>query len=343
MTSSTHLGPHQVVPCAPPMAQPCHRRSFLTTTRPTATVVPTSEAGKRGRGKVVGGLIAVIALVAAGGFAVSKIVAGNEGGAANPDRGRYEADRRPRGRGRAGRRRPVAARRARHVAPATDRLRRQSQAARDRRQHSVASTRSAVSTSPSTMSMSSQTETNVDDIADIRITATSTASIDGETRADRPPADRRGVRRRHGPTLASEPQDSDVDWHLTTVKRDGRWYLSAFYSIAENARDGGDDIPESGIVAAVGADTPDGAVQAIFDAVDDVDLEALIAALNPNEAEALQRYAPMFVDEAQDKLSTISTPRSPSPTPSSRSPATATAARCGRQVHADGVGRRHTT
>ena len=43
----------------------------------------------------------------------------------------------------------------------------------------------------------------------------------------------------------------------------------------------------------VGPILPKGAVQAIFDAVDDLDLEALIAALNPNEAEALQRYAPL--------------------------------------------------
>ena len=40
-------------------------------------------------------------------------------------------------------------------------------------------------------------------------------------------------------------------------------------------------------------------MQAMFDAVDDLDLEAMIAVLNPNEAEALQRYAPMFIDEAQ--------------------------------------------
>ncbi|MEO7369523.1 MAG: hypothetical protein ABIZ69_01590, partial [Ilumatobacteraceae bacterium] len=77
--------------------------------------------------------------------------------------------------------------------------------------------------------------------------------------------------------------------------------LSAFYSIAENARRAGDDIPETGVVAH-GADTPEGAVQAIFDAVGNLDIEALIAALNPNEAEALQRYAPMFIDDAQKSL-----------------------------------------
>ena len=46
--------------------------------------MPTGTHGKRSRGKVVGGLIAVVALVGAGGFAVSKIVAGNDGGAASP-------------------------------------------------------------------------------------------------------------------------------------------------------------------------------------------------------------------------------------------------------------------
>ena len=85
------------------------------------------------------------------------------------------------------------------------------------------------------------------------------------------------------------------------MKRDGRWYLSAFYSIAESVRTDGQDIPESPIVAR-GADTPEGAVQAIFDAVDDLDLEALIASLNPNESEALQRYAPLFIDQAQSSL-----------------------------------------
>ena len=59
--------------------------------------------------------------------------------------------------------------------------------------------------------------------------------------------------------------------------------------------------------------------------VDDLDLEALIASLNPNEAEALQRYAPMFIDEAQAGLDEPA-PRSRSRTPSSPSPAMAIAA-----------------
>ena len=51
---------------------------------PFATVVPTGSAEKRSRGKVVGGLIAVVALLGAGGFAITKIMSGNDGGAANP-------------------------------------------------------------------------------------------------------------------------------------------------------------------------------------------------------------------------------------------------------------------
>src|SRR5207253_7298837 len=40
--------------------------------------------GKRSKGKMVGGLVAVVALLGAGGFAVTKIVAGDDGGAGSP-------------------------------------------------------------------------------------------------------------------------------------------------------------------------------------------------------------------------------------------------------------------
>ena len=38
--------------------------------------MPAGRSTTRSRGKVVGGLIAVVALIGAGGFAISKIVAG---------------------------------------------------------------------------------------------------------------------------------------------------------------------------------------------------------------------------------------------------------------------------
>jgi hypothetical protein len=269
---------------------------------PTAVVVPAATAGKGGRGKVVGGLIAVVALVGAGGFAITKIVAGNDGGAASPTEvGTHLMD-------------SLAAEDALGVVDLllpgerdmmrqplidiVDNLKRLKVVDGTANLDKVGGLDIAftdVQVEPTT--------TNVDDVTDIRITATGTASVDG---AAVPIGDLLIDEAFGGdrPTLDSAPQTSDLDWKLATVKRDGRWYLSAFYSIAENSRADGDLIPESAIVA-TGSDTPEGAVQAIFNAVDDVDLEALIAALNPNEAEALQRYAPAFIGDAQNSLDAL--------------------------------------
>ena len=266
---------------------------------PTATVVPAGTHGKRSKGKVVGGLIAVVALVGAGGFAVNKIVAGNDGGAASPTEvGTRLMD-------------ALAAEDALGVVdlllPGERDMMRQPLI-------DIVDNLKRLDVVDSTASLDKvggldivfddvqvePTATNVHDVSDIRITATGTASVNG---ASVPIGDLLIDEAFGGdrPNLDSAPQDSDLDWKLATVKDDGRWYLSAFYSIAENARNGGDDIPEAPLVPR-GADTPEGAVQAIFDAIHDLDLEALIADLNPNEAGALQRYAPMFIDAAQTSL-----------------------------------------
>jgi len=248
---------------------------------------------------MAGGLIAVVALVGAGGFAVSKIVAGNDGGAASPTEvGTRLMD-------------ALSAEDALGVVdlllPGERDMMRQPliDLVENLKRLDVVDTAASldkvggldlvfddVQVEP--------TATNVDDVSDIRITATGTASVDGDT----VPIGNLLIDEAFGgerPTLDSAPQDSDLDWKMATVKHDGRWYLSAFYSIAENARTRGDDIPATALVPR-GAATPEGAVQAIFDALDDLDLEALIADLNPNEAAALQRYAPMFIDEAQKSI-----------------------------------------
>ncbi|MEO8266753.1 MAG: hypothetical protein ABI706_14725 [Ilumatobacteraceae bacterium] len=263
---------------------------------PTATVVPAGAVGKRSRGKVVGGLVAVVALLGAGGFAVSKIVAGNDGGAASPTEvGTRLMD-------------ALAAEDALGVVDLLlpgerDMMRQPLIDIVDnlKRLEIVDDTATLQKVGGLDINFGDvhvdPTDTNVAEISDIRITATGTASVDGAA----VPIGNLLIDEAFGsdrPELGSDPQDSAIDWKLATVKRDGRWYLSAFYSIAENARQGGHDIPETPVVAR-GADTPEGAVQAIFDAVDDLDVESLIAALNPNEAEALQRYAPMFIDGAQ--------------------------------------------
>jgi hypothetical protein len=87
---------------------------------------------------------------------------------------------------------------------------------------------------------------------------------------------------------------------FAAVERDGRWYLSLFYSVAESARADG-DVPDRGVVAD-GADSPDGAVDQLLSALEAQDLEGVIATLDPTEAEALQRYAPLFLDDAQQAL-----------------------------------------
>jgi hypothetical protein len=289
-------------PISPPQpAGPPHDwRAFVPQAgEPTATVVPTGTHGKRSRGKVAGGLIAVVALVGAGGFAVSRIVAGNDGGAASPTEvGTRLMD-------------AFAAEDALGVVdlllPGERDMMRQPliDLVENLKRLDVVDTSASLDKVGGLDIVFNDvqvepTATNVDDVSDIRITATGTASVDGAT----VPIGNLLIDEAFGgerPNLDSAPQDSDLDWKLATVKHDGRWYLSAFYSIAENARHGGDDIPETALQPR-GADTPEGAVQAIFDAVDDLDLEALIADLNPNEAGALQRYAPMFIDAAQQGI-----------------------------------------
>ena len=285
------LPPPQIDPQSPPFVP--HADAA------TATVVPTNAGAQRGKGKIVGAVIGVIALVAAGGFAITKIVAGNDGGAANPSGvGTKLMD-------------ALAAEDALGVVDLLlpgerDMLRQPLIDLVDnlKRLEIADDTASLDKVGGIDLAFEDvkvdETDTNVDDVTNIRITATSTASVDGK----RVPIGPLLIDEAFGgdrPDMGSDPQDSDVDWSLATVKRDGRWYLSAFYSIAESARNGGDDIPEQALTA-VGADTPDAAVQAIFDAVDDLDLEALIAALNPDEAEALQRYAPIFIDQGQRAL-----------------------------------------
>lgn len=276
-----------------------HSSSGPSFAPPIVTVVPAKSVGKRSNGKVVGGLVAVLALLGAGGFAVTKIVAGNDGGAASPSEvGTRLMD-------------ALSAEDALGVVDLLlpgerDTLRQPLIDLVDNLKRLGVADNTADLEKIGGFDISFQdvqvgaTPTNVDDVSDIDITATGRVSVDGRD----VPIGQLLIDEAFGgnrPDLGSDPSESAIDWKLATVKRDGRWYLSAFYSIAESVRADGQDIPENPIVAR-GADTPEGAVQAIFDAVDDLDLEALIAALNPNETEALQRYAPMFIDDAQSSL-----------------------------------------
>lgn len=149
--------------------------------------------------------------------------------------------------------------------------------------------------------------TNVDDIANVRMSGTTVGSVNGE---DLPIGD---LITDNFPELDPSEIDEDEaseafeDVQVTAVRKDGRWYLSAFYTAAEGARtlmatDGDEvEIPTEGLTP-TGGDSPEDAFDAFLDGIEGLDLTAIMASLNPNEFEALQRYAPLFVEEGQDEL-----------------------------------------
>ena len=102
-----------------------------------------------------------------------------------------------------------------------------------------------------------------------------------------------------------ETSTEEFDETLTAVQEDGRWYFSIFYSAAEVARGETDsDIPEQGI-GADGADSPEAAFDLMLDRMQELDVAGMIRDLNPGEAAALQRYAPIFLEEAEAAVSDV--------------------------------------
>ena len=147
--------------------------------------------------------------------------------------------------------------------------------------------------------------TNVDDIVNISLSADVTVSIDGaelpigDLLTDNMPddmlADVRGTR---------VTENDQLDISLTGVRQDGRWYFSLLHTVAELAREelaGDVGIPFEG-VGFDGADSPQAAVDQMLDRIEALDLTGIIRSLDPSEAAALQRYAPLFLDDAQAEL-----------------------------------------
>ncbi len=64
------------------------------------------------------------------------------------------------------------------------------------------------------------------------------------------------------------------------------------------------EIPTEGIEP-VGGDSPEAAVDVLLGAIERLDVAAVLATLNPDEFQALQRYAPLFIDDLQDQLDAI--------------------------------------
>lgn len=302
------------MPAMTPPAAPPPLEFGTPTPRPIDPTVPTLDLGapgdggapKRSKATLVGAVVGVTALVAAGAFAVVKIT-GNDtrGGAASPTEvgtsltaaldnedllgvvdlllpGERDTMREP-------------------LIDFVDHLRRLEVLSDDASLSKIGGldiqfTDVTVREEP----------TNVDDITNIFLSGSSSVSVDGEAV---PIGDLLIDEAFDGerPDMDQEPDTAEFeDTQLTVVERDGRWYLSAFYSAAEAARGEFEDqdIPTTGVEPR-GGDSPEGALDTFFDAVSDLDLEGAIAALDPSEFEALQRYAPLFLDDAQDAIDEI--------------------------------------
>jgi hypothetical protein len=88
---------------------------------------------------------------------------------------------------------------------------------------------------------------------------------------------------------------------FATVQQDGSWYVSIWYTAAEQARrDAGAALPTFGEgIVARGTETPEAAVEALLRAAALVNVRRMIELTPPDEAAALHDYAPLFIDQAE--------------------------------------------
>jgi hypothetical protein len=95
-----------------------------------------------------------------------------------------------------------------------------------------------------------------------------------------------------------------ADTPLVAVERDGRWYLSMWYSLAEAIRLETDaDLPdiEDGPTPA-GSESPEAAVEAMIQEMVDLDIAGMISRVDPDEGASLYRYSPLFISDAQGPI-----------------------------------------
>ena len=146
--------------------------------------------------------------------------------------------------------------------------------------------------------------TNVDDIVMLDMTADVVAVVDGAEIPIGPLITDRMPDEMLTEMRGSSTTETDrLDVSLAGVREDGRWYISLGYTAAEALRsdEGSPAIPDEGI-GAVGAESPEAAADTFFDRIERFDLRGLLQGLDPYEAQALQRYAPLFLDDAAAEL-----------------------------------------
>jgi hypothetical protein len=273
---------------------------------PPPYVSAQPPARRRSKGKVIGAVVGVVALVGAGTFAVAAMTGGSDGGAATPQEAVQQL---------------IASVNQEDAIGAMDYV---LPGERDtfkqpvldviselKRLEVLDSSADAAKVAGIDIDIQlddipdGDVDKVADDIANVKISGTAKATVDQK---ELPIGDLLLDNLGDAPDGSSSSdgefgkQGDDV--RITTVEKDGRWYVSAFYSIAEQAREEvGADVPaKDEAIAPAGASSPEEAMNAVFDSVEQLDLERLIAVVNPNEAEALQRYAPLFLDDAQKAL-----------------------------------------
>lgn len=112
-----------------------------------------------------------------------------------------------------------------------------------------------------------------------------------------------GERPEGSETESSDANDGE-DIKLVSIKDGDGWHVSLWYSVAEAARDeAGLDAPDFGNgIPAVGAGSPEEAVEEFFAAAGALDVRRLIELSPPDEAAALHDYAPLFIEDAEDAV-----------------------------------------
>ena len=97
----------------------------------------------------------------------------------------------------------------------------------------------------------------------------------------------------------TETYDGNQEMPLVIVQRDGSWYVSLMYTIAEAARlEAGMDLPDpADRLESLGADSPEAAVEQLIDSILGLDASGVIGMHDPETFSALYDYAPLFIDD----------------------------------------------
>ncbi len=106
-------------------------------------------------------------------------------------------------------------------------------------------------------------------------------------------------------TLVTSPISSTQP--IVAVERKGRWYVSLSYSIAERIRVaiGAPSPSAASRPVAIGADTPEEAVERFLDELLRLDPRTAIGMLDPEEMAALYDYAPLFLDQLETTATSV--------------------------------------